>query len=149
MPNTPFKIFDYIPHYYGDVIRILFVVTAGLSFLAIPLWGDILPYGIVFEVFTAILLVVLAGLTSPHSKMVMYVNIIVAALGAFLLELTAISYRSSDSFMLLIVRELGALALVVALYFCVKTARAMSQGTIGEFPRPWEFETPEESKEKE
>ena len=140
MPNSEYKIFENIPHYYGDFVRLLFVATAALSFLAIPIWGQILPYGIVFEVIAGIVLVVLAGLTNPHSKWVMYWNILVSGLGAFLLEITAISLQPSSATMLLAIREVSVLLLITALYFSIKTARAMSQGKIGELPRPWEFE---------
>ena len=129
-----------IPHYHGDIVRVLFFAATGLAFIGIPLWGHLLPFGTAFEVIGGIILIILAGLASPHSRWVMVASTIAAAFGALLLESTAISYHSHDSFILLIVRETGALLLIAALYFSVKTLRAMVQGTIGELPRPWEFE---------
>lgn len=131
-----------IPHYYGDYVRMLFLGTAILIFIGIPFWGHLIPFGTMFEVVSGIILIVLAGLINPHSKWVMILSAIVAGLGAFLLELSAISFHTQHSIELLIAREVGAIMLVVALYFSVKTFRAMTQGKIGERPVPWEFEEP-------
>lgn len=121
---------DLIPHYHGDIVRILFVTTAALSFFSIPLFGHLLPkFGTLFEVAGGILLIALAGLTNPYGRHIMTLNIIVSGIGTFLFELTAISYREYDSIQLLIIREIGVLLLISALYFSVKTARAMAQGT--------------------
>lgn len=129
-----------IAHYYGDTIRALFFSAVALSFVSIPFWGHVLPFSAEFEVFGGIVFIVLAGLTSPHSKAVILADAFVSGIGAFLLELSAISLRSQDPLALLIVREVSAILLIAALYFSVKTLRAISQGKIGESPRPWEFE---------
>ncbi len=139
MPYDEYKWFEGIPHYYGDYVRILFLSTAALAFFAIPVWGNMLEFGVIFEILAGLLLVLLAGLTSPQSKGVMMLNILVAALGAFMLELTAVSYQAKSSFILLSVREAGAILLIIALYFSVKTLRAMIQGKIGEAYNPEDF----------
>ncbi|CAN5733318.1 hypothetical protein BH11PAT2_BH11PAT2_07230 [soil metagenome] len=131
---------EVIPHYHGDIVRILLLTSVGLAFLAIPLWGHIMPFGTMFEVVSGLIVIVLAGLTNPHSQWIMGLNAIAAGIGAFLSELSAISLSHSDSVQLLIMREISALVLIVALYYSVKTLRAMMQGKIGELPRPWEFE---------
>ena len=131
-----------IPHYYGDYVRMLFLATALLIFVGIPFWGHLIPFGTMFEVVSGIILIVLAGLINPHSKWVMIVSAVVAGLGAFLLELSAISFHAQHSMELLVAREVGAIMLVTALYFSVKTVRAMMQGKVGERPVPWEFEEP-------
>lgn len=128
-----------ITHYYGDMVRILFFITVVLSFLAIPFWGHLLPFGNAFEILGGIVFVTLAGLTSPHAKTVMLVNAFASGIGAFLFEYAAVSFRAADSTQLLLAREMGALALLGALYFSIKTLRAISQGTVGEIPPPWEF----------
>ena len=139
MPYQEQKWFEGIPHYYGDYVRILFLSTAALEFFAIPVWGDLLEFGMVFDIVSGIVLVLLAGLTSPQGKGMMTLNIVVSAIGAFMLELTAVSYQAKSSFMLLSVREAGAILLIMALYFSVKTLRAMIQGKIGEVSRPEDF----------
>jgi hypothetical protein len=139
---------DTIVHYHGDIVRMLFLATVGLAFVAVPFWGYLLPFGMVFEVASGIVLILLAGLTSPHSKVTIVLDAIAAALGAFLLEITAISFRSVDPIMLQIIREACALALLGAMYFSIKTLRAMMQGNIGILPRPWEFEEDQPDEER-
>lgn len=144
MQNKPY---DVIPHYHGDIIRILFVSTAALSFLSSAILGPVLPFGVLFEVSGGILLIALAGLTNPHGHIVMRLNILAAGVGTFLFEMTAITYRNIDSIQLLLVREIGVLLLVSALYFSVKTVRAMSSGVLGVPPKPWEMEETAQEKD--
>lgn len=144
MPYVPTPAHERIQHYYGDAVRTLFLATVALSFLAIPFWGHVLPFGTLFELEGGIILITLAGLVNPHSRWVMVLCAVAAGAGAFFLELAAISFRMTDSIPLLVIREAGALLLIAALYFSVKTLRAMSQGKIGEWSRPWEFEKKKE-----
>ncbi len=136
-----------IPHYHGDTVRLLFVATVFFTFLIIPFLGHVLPFGTVFEVIAGIILILLAGLMNPHSRWVMVLSVLAAALGAVLLEGSAIAFHAKDNLSLLIAREAGALAFVVALYLAVKTLRAMNQKKVGELPRPWEFEQSETNNE--
>lgn len=129
-----------IAHYYGDMVRALFFLTVVLSFIAIPFWGHLLPFGNAFEIAGGIIFIALAGLTSPHAKFVMVVNAIASGVGAFLFEYAAVTFRAVDSTQLLLAREMGALALLGALYFSIKTLRAISQGTVGEMPWASEFD---------
>lgn len=132
--------FHDIPHYYGDFVRQLFVATAALAAVAIPVWGDLLPIGTALQVAAIIALVMLAGLTNPHGRLVMIYNATVATLGVFLLEVTAITYYSSQPFTLFAVREVAAILLLFAMYFSIKTMRAMSLGKLGKRDMPIGFE---------
>ena len=134
-----FRIHD-IPHYYGDYVRALFLGAAVLSVVAIPLFGDLLPFGTFAQVGSALLLVLLAGLTNPHSRMLMIYDVVVSGIGVFLLESAAILLYTADTPELFAAREAAALALLFAFYFSVKTLRAMSLGKVGRMERPWEFE---------
>jgi len=129
-----------IPHYYGDYVRVLFVAVAVLSAVAVPVFGDLLLFGTLTQVLCALLLVLLAGLTHPHSAMLSLYNSVVSAIGVILLQSAAISLYSADSFELFLTREVAALLLLFAFYFSVKTLRAFAQGKLGKVERPWEFE---------
>ena len=123
-----------ILHYYGDPMRRLFVVAALIFVIAVPLWGDLLPFGEnahLLQIAIAIGLVILAGLTNPRSIAIFAVTMVAAALGTFLLEASAISFFPIDSFLLFSAREVAAIVLLFALYFSVKTLRAMMVGSIG------------------
>ena len=129
-----------IEHYYGDYVRALFVGDAALSAVAIPLLGDLLPFGTFAQVGCTLLLVLLAGLINPHSKMLVVYGVIVSGVGVFLLESAAISFYPVDTMQLFAAREVAALMLLFAFYFSIKTLRAMMLGKVGKMERPWEFE---------
>ncbi len=135
-----------IAHYYGDTIRQLFIGCAVLFIVAIPIWGSLLPFGSLAEVAMSIVLVLLAGLTNPHSKLVFFYNTIVAGIGIFLLEATAIANYGTQSSTLFLIREVGTIALLFAFYYSVKTVRAMSFGDVGKHTMPWKFENLDDEK---
>ena len=129
-----------IPHYYGDYVRMLFIATAVIAAIAIPVFGNLLPFGIFAQVGSIIVLVMLAGLTNPHSKTVFAINTVASGIGALFLESIAISQYATTPFLLFAAREAAALVLLFAFYYSVKTLRAMMLGKIGRNERPSEFE---------
>jgi uncharacterized membrane protein YjjP (DUF1212 family) len=133
---------DTIPHYYGDWVRTLFILMAALTFVVTPLLGDLLPFGVLPQVAASLLLVLLAGLTSPRSQVVMLINATLAGVSAFLLETYAILLGPSTNVSLFWARELGVLLMLAALYFSVKTLRAMMSGKMGHADSPLEFGEP-------
>lgn len=137
--KLPGKLKKAVPHYYGDYVRKLFVAIAILSVLVIPLWGNLLPFGTFFELGAAVFLVVLAGLTNPHSRTVALINVLVAGAGAFLLEMAAIEFYGSQSFALFLARESATILFLLALYFAVKTMRAMFLKQVGHEAKKDEF----------
>lgn len=131
-----------IPHYYGDYVRSLFIATAVLSFVALPLWGELVPFGIIAEVGAALLLVLLAALTTARNLQVMLINATVAAVSVVLLETYAVLLHAQQPMQLFLAREAGVLLMLAALYFSVKTARGMISGKIGHKDTPLEFDEP-------
>ncbi|MDO8481597.1 MAG: hypothetical protein Q7S75_00765 [bacterium] len=132
-----------IAHYYGEPIRILFVMTAALIVIAVPVTGNLLPFGTFFEVASAIVLVMLAGFIHPHGRWTIMLNVIVSAIGVLLLETAAVSFYQSDSFWLFLIREISAIMLLFALYFSIKTLRSMALHKIGKPDSLREFDEEE------
>ena len=145
MDETDYKGFSLwgshdIPHYYGDYVRQFFVAAAALSVLAIPVWGDLLPFGTLVQVGSAVVLVLLAGLTNPHGRGTLLLDAAVAGLGLLFIEAAAISFYQTQPFMLFVAREAVALLLLFAFYFSVKTVRAMSMRQVGHPFKVGEFD---------
>lgn len=134
-----------VPHYYGDRIREIFLAIAVLSIVVLPLWDNVLPLSIRTQLLGALLLVFLAGLTNPHSKLIMILNVCVAGIGAFLYETTAIYFYDTDSIILFMIREIAAILFLFALYFGVKSARSMLLGIVGHTTLAGEFDTDKKS----
>jgi len=131
--------FPKIPHYYGDIVRGFFVLTAAIAVVALPIWGDLLPFGLIPQLVGILALAALAGLTSPHSEVVLWIDAIVAGLGVVVLEAAAVTFYTTASFGLFLAREVSAIFLLFAFYYSIKTVRAMSQGKLGHRQQQGEF----------
>lgn len=128
-----------IPHYYGDSVRNMFIASAVIYAIALPIFGNLLPFDIYSGVGIVLILVFLAGITNPHSQILMFINAGVAGIGAYLMQTAAISGFGVDSTALFILRQIVVLLLLIAFYEAVKTARNMMIGKIGTAPAPDEF----------
>ena len=128
-----------VPHYYGNTVRMLLLTCAALSAIAIPLVGNLLPFGVLPQVGLSLLLVLLAGLTNPHGTISMVCNAVVSGVGVLLLESFAISGYPTASAGFFIASEALSLMLLFAFYYSIKTLRAMMLGKLGAWEQPEEF----------
>ena len=138
------KDYEHIPHYYGNYIRVIFIAAAALAAFSIPVWGDVLPIGSLPQIVGIVILVVLAGLTNPHGTVVLWVNAIVSGIGIVFIENAAITLFSIDDVPIFLAREIIVLLLLAAMYFSIKTVRAMASHQIGHTTEVGEFDTSEE-----
>lgn len=110
-------------HYYGDTVRILFVVAAVLLLAAQVLGGAFITPSA--SLVAAIILVVAAGLTNPVQSWIHWANIFIAAIGLLVSGGAFLSrFRLGgvgDSF----VAVLLSLAFIIALYCATKTLRGV------------------------
>lgn len=114
-----------IPHYHGDVVRILFVLAAGLIFLAELLNGN-LPFSTAATVLIAVLLVISAGITNPAQLWIHWVNLFFSLIGLMLFGGTALTrFRTdapfSESFLVGVI----AVVFLAALYLSTRTVRGL------------------------
>lgn len=121
-----------IPHYYGDVVRMLLLGTTVLMLVGAPFYADDLPSELPFIVAGAVAFVALAALTNPRNKMVMRLNAAVSGAGAVLFELWALGGYGTSEALAFVLREVPAVLLFFAFYFSLKTLRAMIMGMVGE-----------------
>jgi hypothetical protein len=72
--------FELVPlHYYGDVVRGCFVLGTLLIITGALIDSEMLPVYLALGGFGAVVMVVLAGLTSPKMKAVLFIEMAVAA----------------------------------------------------------------------
>lgn len=128
-----------ILHYYGDSVRNMFIASAVIYAIALPLFGSLLPFDVYTGIGIVLLLVFLAGITNPHSQILMFLNAAVAGIGVYLMQTAAISFFDQDSSILFVLRQVVVILLLIAFYHGVKTARNMILGKIGKDPSPAEF----------
>lgn len=128
-----------VRHYYGDTVRVMFLSAAIVYAVAMPLFGELLPIGTMGGIAVVLALALFAGITNPHSKIVMILDVAIAGVGLFLLQNAALMYFSVDGVMLFILREASVILFLIAFYESVKSLRSMLLGTIGHDPTRDEF----------
>ncbi|RJR14455.1 hypothetical protein C4585_00155 [Candidatus Parcubacteria bacterium] len=135
------KMWPVVPHYYGDVVRQLFVAGAVVMLVGAPLYTETLRFHFPFILLGAILFVALAALTNPHNKTVIIANAIAAGVAVFIYETWAFFDYTSSTWIEFGLREIIALNFIAAFYFSMKTLRAMLLGQIGKREVVGEFDT--------
>lgn len=136
----PDPIWPGVPHYYGDTIRQLFIVNAGLILIGAPFYADSLRAELPFEILGALILAGLAALVNPHKRSFLFANAIAAGVGLLLYETWALSAYETSTWTQFVLRELIAIVFLFAFYFSVKTVRAFVLHQIGKSERVGEFD---------
>jgi|GEM_PF-417482 len=129
-----------IPHYYGDVVRQLFIVAAGLMLIAAPFYTDSLRIQLPFIVVGAIVLVAIAALVNPHKQGPFMAGAIASGAGLALFEMWALYWYEDSNILQFLLRQAIAVVFLVAFYFCMKTVRAFILHSIGKHDEPGEFD---------
>lgn len=116
-----------IPHYHGDSVRIIFVVSAIMLVIAQSTGTD-LPLSNVGAVIIAMMLVIAAGITNHALYLIHWINAIFAVMGTLLFGTRALDYYraglsiSNSSFVYI---EALSLLSLLALYFTIRTIRGL------------------------
>ena len=79
------------PHYYGDTVRTLLFLAAAVILISIPLDISLLTFNLVVGVVLVFILTLLAGLTSPRSRVSLVMDVVVSALLFLVFEYLAIA----------------------------------------------------------
>lgn len=113
-------------HYYGDNVRRIFLVCAGVMMVAIPLAPSILPVSPIVAVAFILLVGVMAGLTNPKQLWVIQADTLLAAVGFVVFEYGAMvgAGEAGVTSLTFAGRQLLAVCFFFALYFSAKTWRA-------------------------
>jgi len=115
-------------HYYGDIIRVLFVAAGVLMIVSLPFFKDQIPVDPAGAIFFILILGVLAGFLSPRQKWVPVVNAVFSLFSVLVFEYYAMSsYKNlgqifTDPFFL--INQILAILFFATLYLSIKTIRA-------------------------
>lgn len=123
--------FTSIEHYYGSAVRELLLGAAILMLVTSPLYADQLTSEFPFEVLGAIVAVCCAALTNPYKRWVMGANAVVSGVGFVIFQSWAIMDFDASDPIAFVLREAISIVWLFALYFSMKTFRAMTLHQIG------------------
>lgn len=114
-----------VSHYYGDSVRILFVLCAAIIFGAQFIGTPFLTGGATLAI--CIILIVAAGLTNPVQAWIHWANILVAGGSLLLFGMIAVArYKETGTpFGSALVAIILVLLFVYALYNAIKTLRGV------------------------
>lgn len=121
----------YIPHYYGDIVRGLFIAATLLMLVSSPLYAESLRTALPVLVIAAVVLIALAALTNPRSVVITRLNAAAAGVGVIVFEIWALMAFNLGALLGFVLLEAVAILFVFAFYFSLKTLRAMIMGLIG------------------
>ncbi|MBI5816948.1 MAG: hypothetical protein HZB09_00810 [Candidatus Yonathbacteria bacterium] len=117
-----------VQHYYGDIVRRLFVAAGVLLFVRIPLEYGLIPELINFLVLGVVVVTLFAGLTNPHHRSIAALDLAIACFASIFFEYLALeSYVATNNIFdfTFLIRQALAVDFLVALYFSSKTLRGM------------------------
>ncbi len=112
-------------HYYGDTVRILFVVAAVLILVAQVMGGAFLTVSA--SLVTVVILAVAAGLTNPVQVWVHWMNTVIAAAGLFMSGGVFLTHFQSAAAATIpaVIALILTLIFVFALYTSTRTLRGV------------------------
>jgi len=125
-------------HYYGDTVRMFFMIAAAVMLVTLPFFYGRIPA--LFQVLpiAIILLALVAGFTNPRHRAVALANLLIATAGVLLYGAVAVrTYRESggeDAFFW--TSQVLALDFLLALYYASKTIRGMVTKLVSPFREP-------------
>lgn len=119
-------------HYYGDIVRRLFFVAGLVLVVTIPVDHELLNFYLIFGIALILVLVIVAGFTSPLHKWAIATDVVVSATSFLFFEYVSIArFTELDSSIdgVFLFRQILALIFVFALYFATKTLRGMMENS--------------------
>lgn len=116
-----------IPHYHGHIVRRLFVLAGIIMLLGLPFFAMVVKGGVFMAISGILVLGLYAGLTTPKHTWIMWGDVVLSAIGSFTFEVLAIGLYDSGTSVTsyFIFNQALAIVFFLALYFSVKTFRAM------------------------
>lgn len=114
-------------HYYGDLIRKLFLTAALFMLIMLPFMNRFLEVPLYFSILILIAISVFAGITNPVQKWVAVFNFAIAVVGVVAAEYQAVNGYTmySITHRTFWANQILAIIFLVALYYSTKTVRGM------------------------
>ncbi|MBP9686174.1 MAG: hypothetical protein KBD66_00030 [Candidatus Doudnabacteria bacterium] len=114
-------------HYYGDTVRVLFLLAALIMLVSLPVFADLTGLPSLFSVGAILVLGLAAGLTNPQQLWDAGVNAGIAVVGTIVFEWYAVvlyqKYNGPSGFFF--TNLVLGFVFFIAIYFSVKTVRGL------------------------
>lgn len=118
-------------HYYGDIVRYLFLAAAVIMIMTLPLFSKQVNFPVIGSVIAIAVLGIAAGLTNPKQFTSALINLLISLFGFIVFLYTSVtSYQTigaTDKFILTDI--IISTIFIFAVYFSMKTLRAQMIGS--------------------
>ncbi|OGE75437.1 MAG: hypothetical protein A3C85_02980 [Candidatus Doudnabacteria bacterium RIFCSPHIGHO2_02_FULL_48_21] len=115
-----------IEHYYGDAVRMLFLVAAIIMLTSLPMFDQYINIPTVFSVLAILILGLAAGLTNPRQIWDAGINMGVSSAGFLVFMTYAVnSYQASTGEKFFLTNLVLGFTFLLSTYFSVKTFRGL------------------------
>lgn len=123
-----------IKHYYGNLVRIIFIAGAVLMVIGLPTMTKILNLPVIISIVAIVILVLAAGFTNPavRSSLIINTGISVVYTIAFAYTAWHLSEQGGIHKSFLLVNQVATIAFLIATYFAVKSWRGASVAEVEE-----------------
>lgn len=114
-----------IKHYYGNLVRVIFIAGAVLMVIGLPTMTRILDLPVALSIAGIVVLVVAAGFTNPAVQVSLVANAVISIIYTIAFAYVAWHLYTNRSVhqSFLVVNQIATIAFLVASYFSVKSWR--------------------------
>ncbi|TSC63645.1 MAG: Uncharacterized protein G01um101493_388 [Microgenomates group bacterium Gr01-1014_93] len=113
-----------IPHYYGDVTRLLFFIAGIIMLIGLPFFYALLVVPVSVSILVILGLVLLAGVINPRHFPVAAVESFISVALFLFFENTAMNYFiSGENIIYAILNQTLAIIFFITIYYSIKTVR--------------------------
>ena len=112
-----------VPHYYGDIVRRLFLIAAVLMLITMPFFKDWIFFPTHISVLAVVILALASGFTAPRQTWVYALDLIVSVIGVLVFGFIAVEKSGVYPLNFIMDNLVLAVLFLVALYFSAKTIR--------------------------
>lgn len=113
-----------IPHYYGDIVRLIFIIGAIFVLLGIPTMTSILNIPAIIPIISVAVLGITAGITNPVQIFSLRLNVVISIIFLmFFAYMGWYSYTSGTTGFAGFINQVSAVLFLIASYFSVKSLR--------------------------
>src|SRR3989344_6410588 len=123
--QTPKPIRHY-SHYYGDIVRVIFIVGAVYLLLLLPTMTETFNIPALISIFAVVILGISAGITNPVQEFSVKLNALISIV--FLIIFAYLGWYSRVNNIggwFELANQVAALLFLIASYFSVKSLRGM------------------------
>ena len=113
------------PHYYGHIVRGLFLAAGVIMLITLATLKHVLPAGTFFVIFAILVIDLFAGLTNPTQRWVAMLDMLISLVGLTTFEYHAVIGYTNLGDALFWVNQSLAIIFFFAFYFATKTLRGM------------------------